>query len=139
MFALQNISRVEENLNAILTNRVFNFIQVTFLQLIGISIECICNILTLIAMNPSFRMITFLAYICNLIILNLILVYIGNFIPTDGSVKGKEGVVYSKHGGFCLETQVYPDSVNQKSFPCDSVLRPGKIYDHRVTYKFLDF
>ena len=75
----------------------------------------------------------------NSIIFNLIFVYIGNFIPTDGSVKGKEGVVYSKHGGFCLETQVYPDSVNQKSFPCDSVLRPGKIYDHRVTYKFLDF
>ena len=63
----------------------------------------------------------------------------GNFIPSDGSVKGKEGVVYSKHGGFCLETQLYPDSVNQKTFPFDSVLRPGKIYDHRVTYKFLDF
>ena len=65
--------------------------------------------------------------------------YTGNFIPSDGSVKGKEGVEYSMHGGFCLETQVYPDSVNQKTFPCDSVLRPGKIYDHRVTYKFFDF
>ena len=64
---------------------------------------------------------------------------IGNFIPTDGSVKGKGGAVYSKHGGFCLETQVYPDSINQKTFPVDSILRPGKIYDHRVTYKFFDF
>ena len=54
-------------------------------------------------------------------------------------VKGKNGIVYSKHGGFCLETQQYPDSVNQKTFPSDTVLRPGKLYDHRVTYKFLDF
>ena len=92
-----------------------------------------------IAMIASFCIITFLAYVFYLLIFSVIFVYIGNFIPTDGSVKGKEGVVYSKHGGFCLETQVYPDSVNQKSFPCDSVLRPGKIYDHRVTYKFLDF
>ncbi len=29
------------------------------------------------------------------------------------------------HGGFCLETQAFPDSVNQKDFPEDSVLRPG--------------
>ena len=40
LFALLNISRVEENLNAILTNRVFNFIQVKnilcFLVPIGI-------------------------------------------------------------------------------------------------------
>ena len=54
-------------------------------------------------------------------------------------MKGKGGVVYAKDGGFCLETEVYPDSVNQKSFPCDSILRPGQVYDHRVTYKFFDF
>ena len=65
--------------------------------------------------------------------------FTGNFIPSDGSVKGKDGMVYSKHGGFCLETQQYPDSINQKTFPSDTVLRPGKLYDHRVTYKFLDF
>ena len=63
----------------------------------------------------------------------------GFYIPNDGSVKGKGGVVYAKDGGFCLETEVYPDSVNQKSFPCDSILRPGQVYDHRVTYKFFDF
>ena len=71
--------------------------------------------------------------------ISIILYISGNFIPTDGSVKGKNGIVYSKHGGVCLETQQYPDSVNQKTFPSDTVLRPGKLYDHRVTYKFLDF
>lgn len=61
--------------------------------------------------------------------------YTGNFLPTDGSVVGKGGVRYGKHGGFCAETQIYPDAVNQKSFP-DVVVRPGKIYTHVVAYKF---
>ena len=69
----------------------------------------------------------------------IISIFQGFYIPNDGSVKGKGGVVYAKDGGFCLETEVYPDSVNQKSFPCDSILRPGQVYDHRVTYKFFDF
>ena len=64
---------------------------------------------------------------------------LGFYIPSDGSVKGKDGVVYAKDGGFCLETEVYPDSINQKTFPHDSILRPGRVYDHRVTYRFFDF
>merc|ERR1719474_2236588 len=38
--------------------------------------------------------------------------YTGNFIPTDDSLTGKEGALYRKHGGFCLETQKFPDSIN---------------------------
>merc|ERR1712215_355353 len=39
--------------------------------------------------------------------------YTGNFIPIDDSLKGKGGALYRKHGGFCLETQKFPDSINQ--------------------------
>ncbi|MDE0819494.1 MAG: galactose-1-epimerase, partial [Opitutales bacterium] len=42
---------------------------------------------------------------------------------------------YKHRFGFCLETQVYPDSPNQKSFP-NAVLRPGETYTHHCTYKF---
>jgi len=59
--------------------------------------------------------------------------YTGNFL--DGSVTGKGGVAYQKHYGFCLETQHYPDSPNQESFP-SVVLRPGETYKHTMIHKF---
>lgn len=37
--------------------------------------------------------------------------YTANFL--DGSVPGKGGVRYGKHSSFCLETQNWPDAVNQ--------------------------
>merc|ERR1712079_117634 len=58
--------------------------------------------------------------------------YPGNFLPTDGSLTGKDNVAYGKGGGFVILTQMYPDSINQRSFPDDFVLRPGKIYKHKV-------
>merc|ERR1712117_121208 len=61
--------------------------------------------------------------------------YTGNFIPTNDSLKGKSGVVYRKHGGFCLETQKFPNSINQPNFP-SCVVRPGQQYNHCVVYKF---
>ena len=61
--------------------------------------------------------------------------YTGNFIPTDDSLTGKNGAKYRKHGGFCLETQKFPDSINQPSFP-SCVVRPGEQYQHTVLYKF---
>jgi len=60
--------------------------------------------------------------------------YTGNFIPQDESLKGKGGSLYQKHGGFCLETQKFPDSINQPSFP-SCVVRPGQRYEHTVVYK----
>ena len=60
---------------------------------------------------------------------------LGNFLPKDNSLKGKGGASYGKHGGFCAETQIYPDAINQQNFP-DPVIRLGQVYDHKVTYKF---
>ena len=40
-----------------------------------------------------------------------------------------------KHGGFCLETQHYPDSPNQSGFP-STVLKPGERYNTVTVYKF---
>jgi aldose 1-epimerase len=59
--------------------------------------------------------------------------YTGNFL--DGSNKGKGGVLYKKHQGFCLETQHYPDSVNHKDFP-STILQPGKTYASTTIYQF---
>jgi aldose 1-epimerase len=59
--------------------------------------------------------------------------YTGNFL--DGSLKGKGGFVYSQHSGFCLETQHFPDGVNQPNFP-SIILRPGKTYRQTTIYKF---
>ena len=41
--------------------------------------------------------------------------YTGNFL--DGTEMGKDGIALGQHFGFCLETQYYPDTPNQPSFP----------------------
>lgn len=60
--------------------------------------------------------------------------YTGNFM--DGTVKGKNGVAYPKHGAFCLEAQHYPDSVNRPGVFPSVILRPGKTYRQRTEYVF---
>lgn len=45
------------------------------------------------------------------------------------------GRPYPKHGAFCLETQHYPDSPNQPTFP-STVLRPGKPFQSETRFKF---
>ncbi|MBI2299806.1 MAG: galactose mutarotase [Armatimonadetes bacterium] len=59
--------------------------------------------------------------------------YTGNFL--DGSLTGKRGVRYVKHAGLCLETQHYPDSVNQPAFPT-TVLRPGETFTSTTRFAF---
>lgn len=59
--------------------------------------------------------------------------YTANFL--DGSIRGKGGVAYGKHCSFCLETQNWPDAVNQASFP-NCLLRPGELYHHVTRYRF---
>jgi aldose 1-epimerase len=59
--------------------------------------------------------------------------YSGNFL--DGSITGKDGVVYTHRTGFCLETQHFPDSPNQPGFP-STILRPGEEYRSRTVYRF---
>jgi aldose 1-epimerase len=53
----------------------------------------------------------------------------------DGSLIGKRGVAYPRHGGFCLETEHFPDSVNQPAFP-SIILRPDQIYRQATVFKF---
>lgn len=59
--------------------------------------------------------------------------YTGNFL--DGKLRGAGGNVYEQHTGFCLETQHFPDSVNQPNFP-STILRPGETYRSRTVFKF---
>lgn len=59
--------------------------------------------------------------------------YCGNFL--DGSLVGKAGKVYQRRSGFCLETQHYPDSPNQRKFP-DTILRPGQTYESTTVFCF---
>ena len=59
--------------------------------------------------------------------------YSGNFL--DG-LKGRGGVIYNKHAGFCLETQHFPDSPNHPNFP-SVTLKPGEKYESTTIYKFL--
>jgi len=57
----------------------------------------------------------------------------GNFGELE--TLGKGGVIYQKHQGLCLETQHFPNSVNQLNFP-STILRPGETYHHLMVHKF---
>ncbi|MGB0766105.1 MAG: aldose epimerase family protein [Phycisphaeraceae bacterium] len=59
--------------------------------------------------------------------------YSGNFM--DGSTTGKGGVPHHYRTGFCLETQVFPDSPNQPNLS-NAVLRPGETYTHKMVHRF---
>ncbi|NND98539.1 MAG: galactose mutarotase [Pirellulaceae bacterium] len=59
--------------------------------------------------------------------------YCGNFL--DGRLTGKSGKNYVHRGGFCLETQHYPDSPNQSSFP-STILKPGESFESQTVFKF---
>ncbi|MCB9921593.1 MAG: galactose mutarotase [Planctomycetaceae bacterium] len=56
--------------------------------------------------------------------------YSGNFL--DGS---ESGGGFNQYGAFCLETQHYPDSPNQPSFPT-TILKPGETYKQTTVHKF---
>ncbi|MFK7817952.1 MAG: aldose epimerase family protein [Planctomycetaceae bacterium] len=58
--------------------------------------------------------------------------YSGNFLKGQ---KGKAGKTYAHRSACCLETQHYPDSVNQENFPT-TILQPGKEYKSQTVYGF---
>jgi aldose 1-epimerase len=58
--------------------------------------------------------------------------YSGNHL--DGSFVGR-GMKFEKYAGFCLETQHFPDSPNEPSFPT-TVLRPGDKFHSTTTLTF---
>ncbi|MFF7438118.1 galactose-1-epimerase [Streptomyces sp. NPDC008122] len=59
--------------------------------------------------------------------------YSGNFL--DATLAGSSGKVYRQGDGFCLETQHFPDSPNQPSFP-STVLRPGRTHRSTTVHSF---
>lgn len=59
--------------------------------------------------------------------------YAGNAISGP---KGKGGAAYGPHHGFCLETQYYPNAVNEPSFP-SPILKKGQKYDTTTIYHFI--
>lgn len=59
--------------------------------------------------------------------------YSGNFL--EGSLVGPAGRAYRQGDGFALETQHFPDSPNQPSFP-STVLRPGQQFHSSTVFTF---
>jgi len=51
------------------------------------------------------------------------------------SLQGKNGVFYEKYGGFCLETQHFPDSPNKPDFP-PAVFGPTQDYHEKAVFAF---
>jgi aldose 1-epimerase len=60
--------------------------------------------------------------------------YTANFFPAGG-FDCTGGVNFGRHGAFCLETQNFPNAVNQPHFP-KSVWRPGEVYDSTTVFRF---
>lgn len=59
--------------------------------------------------------------------------YSGNFL--DGKRVGKAGKPYAYRGAFVLETQHFPNAVNEPRFP-SVILRPGERYESRTVFRF---
>ncbi|MFI3259321.1 MAG: aldose epimerase family protein [Rikenellaceae bacterium] len=59
--------------------------------------------------------------------------YGGNFF--DGKTRGKGEKRFNYRESFALETQHYPDTPNQPSFP-STLLKPNEQYSHTCIYKF---
>lgn len=58
--------------------------------------------------------------------------YSGNFLT---GAKGKAGATYAHQSACCLETQHFPDSINQPEFP-SVVLKPGEEFTSQTRYQF---
>lgn len=59
--------------------------------------------------------------------------YAGNQMTPE---QAKAGAQYGRYSGFALETQYYPDSVNNPQFPSD-IFGPERPYRSTTIYKFL--
>ncbi len=58
--------------------------------------------------------------------------YAGNFLGAD---VGKDGVLYTKRSGICLETQYYPDAINHPEWD-QPVTKAGQPYHSETKYIF---
>lgn len=59
--------------------------------------------------------------------------YTANFL--DGSQMGKDGIPLAQHDALCLETQFFPDSVNQPQFP-SPFFEAGEEFTTTTVYHF---
>ncbi len=59
--------------------------------------------------------------------------YTANHI--EGEIKGKGGAIYHFRGAYCFETQHFPDTPNQPTFPT-AVLKPGQNYHETTIFRF---
>lgn len=57
------------------------------------------------------------------------------YTANEMNVTGKFGQTYGDYGGFCLETQHFPDSPNKPNFP-STLLIPNEMYVSQTVYKF---
>lgn len=57
--------------------------------------------------------------------------YSGNFLDNE---PGRDGIIYSKRFGICLETQCYPNQVNMFNAR-DCIYQAGEKYTHNAIYK----
>jgi len=58
--------------------------------------------------------------------------YTGNSLP---DIQGKACSRYGRHSGFCLETQLYPDSPNRPDYP-NCIAEAGKTWHYHTVYDF---
>lgn len=58
--------------------------------------------------------------------------YSGNFVTEQ---EGKQGAVYGKRHGFCLESQYFPNAVNEPGFE-SPILKAGEVYRTKTSYQF---
>ena len=58
--------------------------------------------------------------------------YSGNFLNNE---MGKGDRIHYKRAALCLETQSFPNAINEPSFPT-SILRVGEVFKKKTTYSF---
>ncbi|MDR2134587.1 MAG: galactose mutarotase [Treponema sp.] len=58
--------------------------------------------------------------------------YTGNMLS---GINGKQGSLYLKHSGFCLETEYFPDSPNNPAFP-SCIFGQGKDFYEKTVFAF---
>lgn len=58
--------------------------------------------------------------------------YTGNFLNGD---RGKGGHNYERRAGFCLETQFFPNSINESNF-LSPIVEAGRVYASQTVYRF---